>query len=197
MKNIFNKSVGNKYGHSNLEEIAYFTSFPHGAHPYDVWHRKDDEDSFPFVFFEEHGVLKGRGWENSRCMILDKSVIDESTLLGILLFIRDDLGIDISTWTVYNNQMKSVVVADIIRQMSKRTTKRVHRLILFLEKILVDESNFTDYVKEHHVKPEKLKTQIQKSMKEYELSYKCGLLSESEEEYVDVKEKLKSLTDKF
>lgn len=218
MKDIFGKSVRRLYGGADLDGVSFNYEFRLRWLPFDVCHRKEDKDSFPFILFAGNGnervatgghhdsyddimtayaidaeavVLKGRGWNDAHCMVVDKKHVSVNTLLAIQLGMRDDHGIDISTWKVYNPLAKSIVPADIYRKTTKRVVKRIRRY----EKLLADEAYINERTDSIDIM--NLKEQIQESVREYELSYRCGLLNESEEEHADAKEELSSLTDKF
>lgn len=230
-KSIFNKYVNYmKCGHSTLDEVAVFYSFPHYPRPYDEKHRKEDADSFPFIFYGEEGkerlsignhadsyddvmkrnsidaesvVLNGRGWWDAHCMVIDTAYASMNTLLTIQLSMQEDFGIDIRLWNVYNNKMQYVVPADIYRHTTITVAKRVLRIIEFFEEIVIDKTTFSDYIKEHPdaIVVAERKKQIQESSREYDLTYRCGLLRISEEEYrttmnrlTCIKEKLISFT---
>lgn len=219
MKDIFGKSVRRIHGSANLDGVRFNYEFRLRWLPFDVCHRKEDKDSFPFILFEENGnekvaigghddsyddiivanaidakvvVLKGRGWSDAHCMVVDKKHVSVNTLLAILLSMSDDHGIDVSTWKVYNPLIKCVVPEDIYRKTTKRVVKRIRRILALYEKVLFDEAVFSDYFEKHSdsVGIKKMKKKIQDSVKEYELSYRCGLLNESEKEHADMKEKL-------
>lgn len=218
MKNIFRKSVRRLYGGADLDGVSFNYEFRLRWRPFDVCHRKEDKDSFPFILFEDNGhervaigghddsyddimtanaidaeavVLKGRGWSDAHCMVVDKKRVSVNTLLAMQLSMRDDYGFDISTWTVYNPLAKSVVPEDIYKKTTRKLVKCIRRIIELYEKVLVDEDGFSDYLMKcsDSVGIKKMKKKIQDSVKEYELSYRCGLLSESEEEHADAKEK--------
>lgn len=222
MKEIFDKSVRRLYGGANLDRVMFNYEFRLRWFPFDVCHRKEDKDSFPFILFENNGyeriaagghndsyddimtvnaveaetvVLKGRGWSDAQCMVVDQKNVSMNTLLATHLSMRDDYGIDISTWNVYNPLIKSVVPEVIYRKTAKRVMRQVHRIIALHEKVLADVNVFSDCIKEHpdSIDFEKLKRQIRESLKEYKLSHKCGLLSESEAEYQDVAKKLNEI----
>ena len=231
MKYIFNKYRNHmKCGHSTLDEVAVYYSFPHYPRPYDERRRKEDADSFPFIVYGEEGneriafgdhddsyddvmrrnaidaesvVLNGRGWWDAHCMVIDTVYASMNTLLTIQLSMQEDFGIDIKSWKVYNNKMQYVVPADIYRHTTLRVAKRVHRIIAFFEEIMIDKITYSDYIKVHPnaIVVAERKKQIQESCREYDLSYRCGLLKISEEEHrvtmnrlTCVKEKLISFT---
>lgn len=228
MKYIFDSKYVNKMkcGHSTLDEVAVYNSFPHYPRPYDERHRKEDADSFPFIFYGEEGnvriafgdhddsyydvmrrnsidaesvVLNGRGWLDAHCIVIDTACASVTTLLTIQLKMQEDLGIDIRSWKVYNNKTQYVVPADIYRHTAISVAKRIHRIIAFFEKILIDKTNFSDYVKAHPnaIAAAEREKQIRESGREYDLSYRCGLLKISEEDYQETMGRLASINDKL
>ena len=55
MKDIFGKSVRRLYGGADLDGVSFNYEFRLRWHPFDVCHRKEDKDSFPFILFEHKG----------------------------------------------------------------------------------------------------------------------------------------------
>lgn len=70
--------------------------------------------------------------------------------------------------------------------------KETKEYYMIYDKVVDDEVCFSDYLMKcsDSVGIKKMNKRIQESIREYELSYRCGLLNESEKEYVDIREKL-------
>lgn len=120
-------------GHISLDEIVYFSQFPHHPHPYDVRHAMNDKDSVPFAVIngtdaetillgnrqpygeflaanaitEASVVIKGRAWLQSGVMVLDMAKIDTATAINVAELIKHATGVDIDSWHIFSTHENS------------------------------------------------------------------------------------------
>lgn len=186
------------FGHYGLDGIAYFENFPHHPRPFDFQVHKNDECTFAFVVYQEEGkifvalretdcsheslltaysinendvIMCGRGWPNARCIYIDKRELELKNYFELESFLNKKLGLDISNWRLFGGSLEAIVPLSAYNYELKKLNKKMQRLQLFLERLLISREAYEEFVtnSSRNFDYEQIKNTVYFYMNEYSL----------------------------